>query len=88
MEDLTDIKTLPYLERLINTCVDLVAPEGKYHRLCMKLFYMGCGNATQPSVSSTTVGKKPDESLNERCIDMAADFILDDIPTTIFKETR
>ena len=49
----------------INTYVDLVAPEGKYHLSYMQLFYMGRGNPTQPSVSSTALGKKPDESLND-----------------------
>ena len=42
----------------ICTCVDLVFPEGKYHRSCMQIFYIGRAIPVIPTESTTTVGRK------------------------------
>ena len=43
---------------LINTCVDIVAPEDKCHRSCMQVFYMGRAKPIIPTESTTTGGRK------------------------------
>ena len=42
----------------INTCVDLVAHEGKYHPSFMQVFYMRRANPVIPTESTTNVSRK------------------------------